>query len=312
MFSIKRKRLGILVLALIIGSVLLGCNSKPIEGVVAQVNGENITQEDFDSEYEVSKNIYEREYGEGYLDRLGDDGEAISEQLKLMILEKMVLHKIISQDSESMDISISDTEINESLEESIDSVGGKDEFEEFLEMNQIPRDYFEESLKRELLMDKHKNSFLDNVSIETKEAEDYYYENKEQLIVVRANRILIDTEDKGREILKRLESGEEFSAIATVESLDNISAAKGGDLGYFAKGSLNPELEEKIFALDVGEISDLIKTDVGYEIIQLVDRKDTLEDLKEDIIIVLKEEEYLENVQKLWDKAKIKTFMNNN
>lgn len=309
MLKIKRKRFLIIALALFIATGLAGCTKKNVEGLVADVNGEGISQEEFDTDYNVSKNLYEREYGEGYLDNDGDDGRPLSDQLKEMILEKLIMFKIISQDSKTLDIDVSEDELDKVLAESIDSVGGEENFEEFLEESQIPKEYFVESLRRELLIDKHKATFLDSMEILDKDAEDYFHEHKEYLVVIRASRILTDTEENGNDILKRLNEGEEFSSIAALESLDNMSAAQGGDLGYFTKGTFSPDIEEVLFSLDKGEVSDLIQTDVGYEIFLMEDKKDSYDDLKIDIKRLMKEENYLIEIQKLWDKAKIDTYM---
>ncbi len=69
------------------------------------------------------------------------------------------------------------------------------------------------------------------------------------------------------------------------------------------------EFEEAAFALNPGETSELVKTEVGYHIIRLVDKKDTFESLKEDIINYLKEIKYYDKLQEIRETAKVKIFM---
>ncbi|NLW23425.1 MAG: hypothetical protein GXY88_09310 [Tissierellia bacterium] len=71
------------------------------------------------------------------------------------------------------------------------------------------------------------------------------------------------------------------------------------------------ELEDTAFSLEVGEISGLIKTDLGYHIILLEDRKDTYEELREDIIPVLKNQKYIEKLTKLREEADVKIYLDN-
>ena len=80
------------------------------------------------------------------------------------------------------------------------------------------------------------------------EAEEYFEENKEDLIVIRASHILVKTEEEGKEVLERLNQGEDFAKLAEELSADKSSGLFGGDLGYFGKGSMIAEFEEAAFA----------------------------------------------------------------
>ena len=82
----------------------------------------------------------------------------------------------------------------------------------------------------------------------------------------------IETQEFLKEIKNRVLSGESFYDLAVEHSEDVGSAASGGKLGYFVRGSLFPEYEEVAFSLSPGEVSDPFKTDVGYHIVLLEDR----------------------------------------
>ena len=103
---------------------------------------------------------------------------------------------------------------------------------------------------------------------------------------------------------------ETFTAtVAGEESIDSASAADGGNLGYFKKGSMISEFEEAAFDLKVGEVSGLVKTEVGYHIIYIEDRKDTFETLKDDITLVLKDDKYLNELKDMRESAKVKVIL---
>jgi peptidyl-prolyl cis-trans isomerase C len=89
---------------------------------------------------------------------------------------------------------------------------------------------------------------------------------------VRARHILVGTEKEAEDILARLEKGEKFEDLAKKFSLDG-SKEYGGDLGYFTAPEMVPEFSKAAFALKVGETSQPIKTDFGWHIIRLEDRK---------------------------------------
>ncbi len=107
---------------------------------------------------------------------------------------------------------------------------------------------------------------------EMKAAYDQEAAKLQQTERVRARHILVATEDEAKDILARLKKGEKFEDLAKQFSLDG-SKDYGGDLGYFTAPEMVPEFSKATFALKVGETSQPIKTDFGWHIIRLEDRK---------------------------------------
>ena len=115
------------------------------------------------------------------------------------------------------------------------------------------------------------------------EIERYYQTNEAQFTTpeqVRASHILLKTEGKdeaavreGRTLLKQVKSGADFAALAKKNSEDEGSAPQGGDLDYFGRGRMAKEFEDAAFALQPGQISDLVKSPFGLHIIKVADRK---------------------------------------
>jgi peptidyl-prolyl cis-trans isomerase D len=122
------------------------------------------------------------------------------------------------------------------------------------------------------------------VNIPEADVEKEYKNNEEQYKTpeqVRASHILLKTEGKddaavkakAEEILKQAKGGADFAELAKKNSEDEASAKNGGDLDYFGKGRMVPEFDAAVFAMQPGQISDLVKTQYGYHIIKLVDKK---------------------------------------
>jgi peptidyl-prolyl cis-trans isomerase D len=116
------------------------------------------------------------------------------------------------------------------------------------------------------------------------EIERFYRANEAQFTTpeqVRASHILLKTDGKdeatvkakAEALLKEAKSGADFAALAKKNSEDQGSAAQGGDLDYFGRGRMAKEFEEAAFNLSPGQISDVVKTQFGFHIIKLTDRK---------------------------------------
>jgi len=90
---------------------------------------------------------------------------------------------------------------------------------------------------------------------------------------VHARHILVATEEEARQTMARLEAGEAFDALAAELSTDSVSAAEGGDLGWFARGTMVAAFEEAAFSLEPGTISEPVASDYGYHIIEVLERE---------------------------------------
>jgi peptidyl-prolyl cis-trans isomerase C len=90
---------------------------------------------------------------------------------------------------------------------------------------------------------------------------------------VRARHILVPTEKEAQAILEELKRGTDFAELARQKSKDPGAAAEGGDLGYFTKDQMVPEFSEVAFKLNKGELSDPIKTQFGWHIIRVEDKR---------------------------------------
>jgi peptidyl-prolyl cis-trans isomerase D len=136
---------------------------------------------------------------------------------------------------------------------------------------------------RYLLIDR--DQLRARVMVTPQDIESYYNANVQQFQTpeqVRASHILLKTEGKdeatvrkqAEDILTQAKApGADFAALAKKYSEDDGSKANGGDLDYFAKGRMVPEFEQAAFSMQPGQISDLVKSQFGFHIIKVVDKK---------------------------------------
>lgn len=87
-------------------------------------------------------------------------------------------------------------------------------------------------------------------------------------VKIKCSHILVAKQSESLAILERIKNGEKFGKLAKELSIDSGSAKKDGSLGYFTKGMMVKPFEEAAFKLQIGEISQPVKTEFGYHIIK--------------------------------------------
>ena len=99
-----------------------------------------------------------------------------------------------------------------------------------------------------------------------------------------------DVRAKAEAILKRLQDGEDFAAIAAGESQDPSSAARGGDLGFFGRGQMVAPFQDVAFSLEPGALSDLVRTTFGFHIIRVEEHNDAIDQSYDEVASEIAEE----------------------
>jgi peptidyl-prolyl cis-trans isomerase C len=124
-------------------------------------------------------------------------------------------------------------------------------------------------LMESLLQDTGRNALTDTAEHQVYDEAIKQVKNEEE---VHARHILVPTEDEAKAILAQLKGGADFAALAKEKSKDP-GAAEGGDLGYFTKDQMVPEFAAVAFKLDKGQLSDPVKTQFGWHVIQVEDKR---------------------------------------
>jgi len=132
----------------------------------------------------------------------------------------------------------------------------------FIEGRKVQVDFVELSLDNIDQQFDPDNETLQNLYIENEEL----YTNPEQR---RAQHILLEEESNASAVLKEINEGADFSELARIHSKDITTSDEGGDLGLFERELMVPEFDAAVFDMNVGDISDVVKTDYGYHIIKL-------------------------------------------
>jgi peptidyl-prolyl cis-trans isomerase C len=126
---------------------------------------------------------------------------------------------------------------------------------------------------------------------------------------VHARHILVPTEDEAKAVLAEIKKGTDFAELARQKSKDPGAAAEGGDLGYFGKDQMVPEFAEVAFKLEKGQVSDPVKTQFGWHIIKVEDKRTKpvpeFDKVKEQIETFVTRKAQADYIHKLQETAKI-------
>lgn len=319
------KKIMSLLMVLILGITMTACGDKK---PVAVVNGVDITESDYKKTVQTYKESISKMYGKDLWNQEVKKGVKYKDEMKKAILQQMVQEQVIYQQAKKEKIEAKQSEVNEQFKQLKDSMKQDKDYEKFLKDNGIDDEFLKAQLEKDITIQNFKINFDKNTKISDSEIKKYYEENKNKYAddEVRASHILISTmdqntkkplaDDKQKEAKKKIDeiygkvkSGEDFDKLAKENSDDKGSAVKGGDLGFFSKGQMVPEFEKTAFSMKKGEISKVIKTQYGYHIIKLTDKKHKqykFDEVKENIKQNLLYQKYTEKVKQLTDKADTK------
>jgi peptidyl-prolyl cis-trans isomerase SurA len=222
------------------------------------------------------------------------------QEMKCELLESMVYQKLLLNQAELDSVEVSDNQVESELDRRlryyISMLGSKEKFEEFYQKTVIE---FKEELReqvRELMMvESVQQSITADVKITPTEIRTFFksipqdslpFINSEVKLAQIVKLPPINPEEIQRvrnrlqEFRFRVLNGENFATLAILYSEDPGSAGQGGELGMFGRGEMFPEFEAAAFALEKEQVSEIVKTEAGYHILQLIERRGELANVR--------------------------------
>mgnify|MGYP000125568516 FL=1 len=300
-------RILLLSLLLLCGVLFVaGCEAeleeKPVSPLIV-INDQEISKADFLAEFE--KTLQKDQPLTG-IER---------EELQRSFLVQLIDRELIHAEARRLNIEITEADIDAALQAYRQDYSGTS-FETMLQERGITLKDWREELRDSLIMEKLlEEAVYSRVDVIDQEVAAYYEANRKQFnrpAQVRARQILVADEAEGQEVLGLLRQGRPFAEIAAEYSL-SPDAEQGGDLGFFARGEMPPEFDEVVFDLPVNRLSDLVKSDYGYHIFLVEEKRKAVrlkkKDVTDEIRAILesqkKEEIYLDWLQEMRARAVI-------
>jgi parvulin-like peptidyl-prolyl isomerase len=286
----KKVTLGIMTVSL---ALMAGCSKGSFAPVdtskqIIKVNSGVITENMYNKSFQQAINSSPLA-GKG-LDAADSKNQFLSLIFKNRVVNELIIKELIYQEAQKRKIEVSNKEIDKTIEEIADKLGGKAKLESTMTLNNVKMEDLKNNIKLDILTKKLVENVAGEIKPAEKELKAFYDKNKESKFsnpdLVRASHILISTPDmtnktevktaqaKAEKILAEVKAHpEKFSEIAQKNSDDPGSAEKGGDLSFFKKGDMVPEFSKVAFSLKPGTVSEIVKTQYGFHIIKVTDRK---------------------------------------
>ncbi|HID61311.1 MAG TPA: hypothetical protein EYP49_00990 [Anaerolineae bacterium] len=228
----------------------------PEQSLAARVNGQPILLAD----YEKQVAQFQAALSDQGLDLNSEEGQAALAQIRRQVLEAMINQLLTEQAAAREGIAISDEEVDSRVQADIQAVGDESKFDQWLADNNLTREDYRAILRSELIY----GTMFERVTAAVPTSAEQ----------VHVRYILLESEEEARNVLAQLQAGGDFAALARELSRDESTRESGGDRGWFPQGLdlMPPEVEVAAFALEVGQTSEVVASQFGYYILQLLER----------------------------------------
>jgi len=225
--------------------------------VVAEVNSVELSRDDFEQALARDAKLIAQQYG---IDWNDPQALGLLPELRQSVLDRMINQELLRQLADAEGLTPTEDEVRAEVEAAkaqIQEQGPFADLDEFLESSGLTEADIETLIRGGVMQEK----MLDA------------HGGPKEMEQIHARHILVETEEEGDAVLASLEEGEDFADLAAEYSIDTGSKDDGGDLGWFPRGVMVAEFEEAAFGLEIGEISELVKTEFGYHVIEVLERE---------------------------------------
>jgi len=271
-----------LILLLLTGTVNTKAQSASdslIDGLVAVVGANIILNSDIEAQY--------------FQIRSQGNIQGTATGLKCQILEDLLIQKLVLHQAQVDSVKITDEQVEGEMDRRmryfVAQAGSPERLEEHFQKSLVEiKSELRDVVREQLLVKMENENIMKNVTITPSEVKGYFRRlpkdsipeiNSEMEIGVIVKIPAIGDEEKQivkrklQSFRERIAKGDDFSTLAVMYSEDPGSSKQGGELGMFKRGDMRPEFEAAAFKLKPGEVSDIVETEDGFHLIQMIERR---------------------------------------
>ncbi len=259
--------------------------------LAARVNGVGISLDLYNRQVTQAQEAMIKNFG---TDPKSAQGQETIKSLKQQVLDQLINDVVITQYADSRKIKVSDDELNARLAQMIQDAGSVEKLNEYMSKNQLTLADLCALVRNQLLGEAVLNDVTAPIPTQGEQ--------------VQVRHILVETPALAQTIRDRARKGEDFAALAKQYSKDETSKANGGDLGWVPRGVLDPQLEAVIFEIQVNQISDVVTTQFGYHIAQVL-AKEKSRPLPPEVIQNVRQDAFLKWLRAFRETLKIERLV---
>ncbi len=224
------------------------------EPLAAQVNGQPVSM----AAYERQVARYSTSMAAAGQDLDTPEGQQILAEGRQWVLNLMIEQLLIEQQAAQAGLVVAESDLDATVAQLRADIGDA-AFEQWLSDEDMSLEEMRERLRGDMIATQMANQIAEAISAQADH--------------VHARHIVVATEEEARQILGQLQAGADFATLARTYSQDSSTRDLGGDLGFFPEGVLtSKEVEAVAFSLQPGQTSEVIPSDLGYHIVQVVER----------------------------------------
>ena len=282
---IRRLAIGLLLLPLL---VIVGCKGQLPQGAIAEVGSALVTQDQFN------------QLATAYVaaGKAPNKASQPSEyrRFERALAEYLVVQQVLQQEASTFGVTVTDADVQNKLDQITQMFqGDQEKFQAALKTQHLTLDQLKASILQDLWLERMKQAVTGTITITDDEAQTYYTAHKSEYVEQESRtvkHILISpfatlsdgtvsttatqqqwdaAKSEAEKVRSEIQNGADFSIEAGKYSDDQSTKSSGGELGAVVRGQMAPEFDEAVFSLKKGELSEPVKTQYGYHLIEVTD-----------------------------------------
>lgn len=251
------------------------------------------------------------------------NGVLVDDKTKCQMFEEVLFQKLLLHQAELDSVTVSDAEVESEIDRRLNyfiaQIGSEKKLEQYYKKSMLQiKEEFRVIVKEQVISQRMQGKITSDIKVTPKEVKAYYNTlDPDSVPMIESEveyaQILINAKqsenaqkaakDRINELRERIVNGEEFSTLAILYSADEGSAKNGGELGFMGRAELVPEFSVTAFKLKNTAVSEIIETEFGFHIMQLVERRGQKVNVRHILIKIEVEEQQVKQAKNLADSV---------